>query len=285
MLDDKLCLTSVVEFLRRGRVDRGTREGKVVVVVDSSKQKVLICSPLLLRTSSRTIFVVFAPPLGGIVGGVSPPPIAKQDASLSSLHPLLFARAATTLPVILQQLSQSSFLLSLLLPPYPLFLWLIFVCRADGVWHLQCCYCVLIVIIISLALSTRGAKVGDMQGRKRAWRQLPRRQHTVITVLWNGGESQWEDVSWSSSSSTSLKTVFFVRTAKAKQMHNWRSSMHVQLNSTFTSYCPLCNLDSELVHQWDRMLYRLTTNSTQIYPNLHRNIVWNTPPRSKLVKW
>ncbi len=40
MLDDKLCFTSVVEFLRRGCVDRGTREGKVVVVVDSSKQKV-----------------------------------------------------------------------------------------------------------------------------------------------------------------------------------------------------------------------------------------------------
>ena len=40
MLDKKLCLTSVVEFLRRGRVDRGTREGKVVVVIDLSKQKV-----------------------------------------------------------------------------------------------------------------------------------------------------------------------------------------------------------------------------------------------------
>jgi len=40
MLDDKLYLTSVVEFLRRGRVDCGTIEGKVVVVVVSSKQKV-----------------------------------------------------------------------------------------------------------------------------------------------------------------------------------------------------------------------------------------------------
>ncbi len=39
MLDNKLCLTSVVEFLRRGRVDRGTREDKVVVVVDLSKRK------------------------------------------------------------------------------------------------------------------------------------------------------------------------------------------------------------------------------------------------------
>jgi hypothetical protein len=42
MLDDKLCLTSVVKILRRGCVDRGTREGKVVVVVDSSKRKVWI---------------------------------------------------------------------------------------------------------------------------------------------------------------------------------------------------------------------------------------------------
>jgi hypothetical protein len=41
MLDNKLCLTSVVEFLCRGRVDRGTGGGKVVVVVDSSKRKVL----------------------------------------------------------------------------------------------------------------------------------------------------------------------------------------------------------------------------------------------------
>jgi len=40
MLDNKLCLTSVVEFLRRGRVDRGRGGGKGVVVVDSSKRKV-----------------------------------------------------------------------------------------------------------------------------------------------------------------------------------------------------------------------------------------------------
>jgi hypothetical protein len=40
MLNNKLCLTSVVEFLRRGRIDRGTGGGKVVVVVDSSKRKV-----------------------------------------------------------------------------------------------------------------------------------------------------------------------------------------------------------------------------------------------------
>ena len=40
MLDNRLCLTSVEEFLCRGRVDRGTREGKVVVVVDLSKRKV-----------------------------------------------------------------------------------------------------------------------------------------------------------------------------------------------------------------------------------------------------
>jgi len=42
MLNNKLCLTSVMEFLRRGRVDCGTGGGKVVVVVDSSKRKVLI---------------------------------------------------------------------------------------------------------------------------------------------------------------------------------------------------------------------------------------------------
>lgn len=41
--NNKLCLTSVVEFLRRGRVDRGTGGGKVVVVVDSSKRKVILC--------------------------------------------------------------------------------------------------------------------------------------------------------------------------------------------------------------------------------------------------
>jgi hypothetical protein len=41
MLDDKLCLTSVVEFLRRGRADRGTGGGEVVVIVDSSKRKVV----------------------------------------------------------------------------------------------------------------------------------------------------------------------------------------------------------------------------------------------------
>ena len=40
MLDNKFFLTSVAKFLRRGRVDRGTGGGKVVVVGDSSKQKV-----------------------------------------------------------------------------------------------------------------------------------------------------------------------------------------------------------------------------------------------------
>ena len=41
MLDNKLCLSSVMEFLRRSRVDHGTREGKVVVGTDLSKQKVM----------------------------------------------------------------------------------------------------------------------------------------------------------------------------------------------------------------------------------------------------
>ncbi len=40
MLDNKLYLISVVEFLRRSSVDGGTREGKVVVGTDLSKQKV-----------------------------------------------------------------------------------------------------------------------------------------------------------------------------------------------------------------------------------------------------
>ena len=37
MLDKKLYLLSVVEFLHRSSVDRGTREGKVVVGTDLSK--------------------------------------------------------------------------------------------------------------------------------------------------------------------------------------------------------------------------------------------------------
>ena len=40
MLDNKLYLISVPEFLRRSSVDRGTREGKVVVGTDLSKRKV-----------------------------------------------------------------------------------------------------------------------------------------------------------------------------------------------------------------------------------------------------
>jgi len=47
MLNNKLCLTSVVEFLHRGRVDRGTGGGKGVVVVDSSKRKVIYWSSKL----------------------------------------------------------------------------------------------------------------------------------------------------------------------------------------------------------------------------------------------
>jgi len=37
MLDNKLYLISVAEFLRKSSVDRGTREGKVVVGIDLSK--------------------------------------------------------------------------------------------------------------------------------------------------------------------------------------------------------------------------------------------------------
>ncbi len=37
MLDNKLYLLSVVEFLCRSSVDHGTREGKVVVNTDLSK--------------------------------------------------------------------------------------------------------------------------------------------------------------------------------------------------------------------------------------------------------
>ena len=44
MLNNKLCLTSVVKFLRRGRVDLGTGGGKVVVLVDLSKRKVFGCT-------------------------------------------------------------------------------------------------------------------------------------------------------------------------------------------------------------------------------------------------
>ena len=48
MLDNKLCLISVVEFQRRSHVDRGTREGKEVVGTDLSKRKVLQCSVNIL---------------------------------------------------------------------------------------------------------------------------------------------------------------------------------------------------------------------------------------------
>ena len=40
MLDNKLCLISVMEFLRRSREDHGARKGKLVVGTDLSKRKV-----------------------------------------------------------------------------------------------------------------------------------------------------------------------------------------------------------------------------------------------------
>jgi hypothetical protein len=55
MLNNKLCLTSVVEFLRRGRVNRGTGGGKLVVVVDSSKRKVTLAT--LWRAHGRGLGV------------------------------------------------------------------------------------------------------------------------------------------------------------------------------------------------------------------------------------
>ena len=40
MLDNRLYLVSVVKFLRRSRVDHGTRGSRVVVGTDLSKRKV-----------------------------------------------------------------------------------------------------------------------------------------------------------------------------------------------------------------------------------------------------
>ncbi len=52
MLDNKLYLVSVMWFLRRSRVDRGTRGGKVVVGTDLSKRKVNIHVRKILTTLS-----------------------------------------------------------------------------------------------------------------------------------------------------------------------------------------------------------------------------------------
>jgi hypothetical protein len=41
MLDNRLYLVSIVEFLRRSRVDHGTNGTRVVVGTDLSKRKVL----------------------------------------------------------------------------------------------------------------------------------------------------------------------------------------------------------------------------------------------------
>ena len=41
-----------MEFLRRSRVDRGTRGGKIVVVVDSSKRKVFNVQSLEMDASN-----------------------------------------------------------------------------------------------------------------------------------------------------------------------------------------------------------------------------------------
>ncbi len=40
MLDNRLYLVSIVEFLRRSHVDRGTNGSRVVVGTDLSKQKI-----------------------------------------------------------------------------------------------------------------------------------------------------------------------------------------------------------------------------------------------------
>ncbi len=49
MRDNKFFLTSVAKFLCRGRVDRGTGGGKVVVVGDWTKRKVVLCT-IRIRT-------------------------------------------------------------------------------------------------------------------------------------------------------------------------------------------------------------------------------------------
>ncbi len=49
MLDNRLYLVSVVEVLRRSRVDRGTRGSRVVVGTDLSKRKVITLIPSLLH--------------------------------------------------------------------------------------------------------------------------------------------------------------------------------------------------------------------------------------------
>jgi hypothetical protein len=55
MLDNKLYLTSVAEFLRRSSVDCDTREGKVVVGTDLSKRKVQAPSPKLIHNAFQSV--------------------------------------------------------------------------------------------------------------------------------------------------------------------------------------------------------------------------------------
>ncbi len=57
MLDNRLYLVSIVEFLRRSRVDRRTRGGRVVVGTDLSKQKVSTHQQQIRNFNSLTVDV------------------------------------------------------------------------------------------------------------------------------------------------------------------------------------------------------------------------------------
>jgi hypothetical protein len=92
------------------------------------------------RTSSCTIFVVFAPhwAAASLVTFLLP-----QTQSTTHRHhhctTLLFAGVDTTSPIILQQLPYCSSVSSSLLPPHPC-LWLVVVFLADGVGHRRHCH-------------------------------------------------------------------------------------------------------------------------------------------------
>jgi hypothetical protein len=181
----------------------------------------------------------------GIVGGIPPPPNAKYNALLSSSHtpsslsePMppcpSFSKSHHTLPLCR--------LCRCLLHPL---LWLVVVCWADGVRHCGRCHCLLDYHChhhCLSALPSRGVYGGEVQGRKRAWWQLPWHQHSAIAVLWKGGQSKQEYTFMVVIvNDLSENSVFCKNGHSYKKNKNWRLSVHVYLKSTCTDDCQLMN--------------------------------------------
>ncbi len=178
----------------------------------------------------------------GLHNNVPPQLVAKQDASLPSLHPppLCWSRCCLACHP---------------LTAVTIFLFVVFVaasstpfsygCWVDGVWHHQHCHHLLESCCLSLSSPCPPHQepwAETWEGGRGCGGDCLGVNTVPLTCCGRAGKASKRIFSWLSLLASSLKTVFICKNSQSyKKNQNWRSSVHVQLNSTYTDNHKLMN--------------------------------------------